>query len=123
MEFIAGIGLNLNSRDDLLLGLLKLVPFSDYSYVKLQFGLSDKKNQINFFDETKLKLLLKSCDDSLGNDIAFLAIARGAKSADNHFIIDQIDSSARDHALSSNQEEFFELVKIRKNLNILSSDQ
>lgn len=232
MEFIAEIGLNHNGSDALLVELIRQASISGASYVKFQLGWRDKKDEINFFDETKLKLLLKSCDHysisplftllhedsyqlltklhkpkilkiasrtlendlnfciklsqrkhdliistgmsqrsiskinsvrnlmqsnckfvwcmsnyplyswdvidfpkefningfyglsdhSLGNEMAFLAIARGAKSIEKHFTIDKSDSTIRDHALSSTQEEFCELVKIGKNLSKLASD-
>ena len=59
-------------------------------------------------------------DHSLGNEMAYLAISRGAKLIERHFTINKSDSTIRDHSLSSNQEEFSELVRIGKTLGKLA---
>ena len=230
MEFIAEIGLNHNGSDALLVELIRQAEISGATLVKFQLGWRDKKEEINYFDETKLKLLLKSCDHygiepfftllheesyklltkvhtpktlkiasrtlktdldfciklskrnhnlvistgmsersktnlqkirnllendckfvwcisnyplypwevndfpkefnkegfyglsdhSLGNEMAYLAISRGAKSIERHFTINKSDSTIRDHSLSSTQKEFSELVRIGKTLGTLS---
>ena len=226
MEFIAEIGLNHNGSDALLVELIRQASLSGATLVKFQLGWRDKKEEINYFDEEKLKLLLKSCDHygieplftllhersykllttvykpnilkiasrtlktdfdfcvqlskrnhkliistgmserkisyldeiknllqneckfvwcisnyplyvwdvkdfpktfnnegfiglsdhSLGNEMAFLAISRGAKMIERHFTLNKSDSTIRDHSLSSTQEEFIELVRIGKKL-------
>ena len=230
MEFIAEIGLNHNGSDALLVELIRQAACTGATNVKFQLGWRDKINEINYFDEVKLKLLLKACDHysiiplftllheqsyqlltklhipktlkiasrtlktdfdfckklskrkhdliistgmyersfstlngvrdqlegqckfvwcisnyplypwdikdfpkefnkegfyglsdhSLGNEMAYLAISRGAKSIERHFTINKSDSTIRDHSLSSTKEEFAELVRIGKNLSTLS---
>lgn len=232
MEFIAEIGLNHNGSDALLVELIRQASETGATFAKFQLGWRDKINEINYFDESRLELLLKSCDHysieplftllheesyqlltklhtpktlkiasrtlendldfciklsqrkhdliistgmterslnklnsvriklespckfvwcisnyplypwdigdfpkefteegfyglsdhSLGNEMALLAISRGAKSIERHFTLDKSNSTIRDHSLSSTQEEFSELVRIGNKLSKLAEN-
>ncbi len=60
-------------------------------------------------------------DHTLGIETCLLAISRGAMLVEKHFTLDKSDNTIRDHALSSTPDEFFQLVKIGKEIHKLVS--
>ena len=59
MIFIAEIGLNYNGNIDLAAEMIRQAKTSGADIVKFQLGWRDKKNEINFLDQKKIKFLQK----------------------------------------------------------------
>jgi len=63
-------------------------------------------------------------DHTLGNDVAVLAVASGARIIEKHFTIDKQFSSFRDHQLSADPVELKQLAqRIRETSQILGSPE
>lgn len=59
MIFIAEIGLNYNGNIDLAAEMIRQAKICGADIVKFQLGWRDKKNEINFLDQKKIKFLQK----------------------------------------------------------------
>ena len=59
-------------------------------------------------------------DHTIGNELCYIAISRGANFVEKHFTLDKSDTTIRDHALSLTPDEFKSLVKNGRDIcNIL----
>jgi len=64
----------------------------------------------NFPRIFKSSNILGVSDHSIGNELALIAISRGAQIIEKHFTLDKSDTTIRDHALSLTPNEFKMLV-------------
>ncbi len=90
-------------------------PFLDKSNVRYLWCKSnyptapwDIKNFPKSFSKANLYGL---SDHSIGNELSFIAISRGANLIEKHFTLDKSDTTIRDHALSLTPSEFRVLVE------------
>ena len=84
----------------------------------------EKANLIMISKLKKLSTLVGYSDHTIGNDAAIMAAALGARIIEKHFTIDKNYSKFRDHQLSSDPKDFYELSnKIHKQELLLGSEK
>ena len=100
----------------------KTLPFKKsknfkYFWFKYEYPTFNK-HLTNFpkkFDKSYFDGLSDHC---VGIDTSLLAISRGASIIERHFTLDKSSNVIRDHALSSTPEEFYNLIKLGRELRI-----